>query len=118
LAQFNKLCENSPTAQIRREEQRQEMNVSFVEWLRCIGCGAALRDESAGAWGKDGNVADGKLNCTSCGREFPIVRSIARFVPSEDYAESFGYQWNYFDKTQLDSHMKNDLSRERFYATT
>jgi 2-polyprenyl-3-methyl-5-hydroxy-6-metoxy-1,4-benzoquinol methylase len=49
---------------------------------------------------------------------FPVVRSIARFVPSEDYAHSFGYQWNTFDKTQLDSHMGNDLSRERFFATT
>jgi SAM-dependent methyltransferase len=46
------------------------------------------------------------------------VRSIPRFVPSEDYAHSFGYQWNHFDKTQLDSHMGNDLSRERFFATT
>src|SRR5580658_8439876 len=94
------------------------MNVSSVEWLRCIGCGAALRAEAAAAAGNNGNLAEGNLICASCGREFPVVRSIARFVPSEDYAQSFGYQWNYFDKTQLDSHMKNDLSRERFYATT
>jgi SAM-dependent methyltransferase len=39
-------------------------------------------------------------------------------VPSEEYAHTFGYQWNYFDKMQLDSHMGNDLSRERFFATT
>jgi SAM-dependent methyltransferase len=66
----------------------------------------------------NGNIAEGQLSCASCGRTFPIVRSIPRFVSSEDYAYSFGYQWNYFDKTQLDSHMGNDLSRERFFATT
>jgi 2-polyprenyl-3-methyl-5-hydroxy-6-metoxy-1,4-benzoquinol methylase len=94
------------------------MNLKLVEWLRCIGCGAPLRAEPSSHAEKNGSIGEGKLICTSCGREFPIVRSLARFVPSEDYAHSFGYQWNYFDKTQLDSHMGNDLSRERFFATT
>ena len=100
------------------KELRPGMNLKSVEWLRCIGCGATLRAESASPAEKNGPVTEGKLTCTSCGREFPIVRSIARFVPSEGYAHSFGYQWNTFDKTQLDSHMGNDLSRERFFATT
>jgi SAM-dependent methyltransferase len=94
------------------------MNLESVEWLRCIGCGAPLRAESASAAQKNGIITEGQLTCTSCGQVFPIVRSIARFVPSEGYAHSFGYQWNFFDKTQLDSHMGNDLSRERFFATT
>jgi SAM-dependent methyltransferase len=100
------------------KEKRPGMNLESVEWLRCIGCGAALRAESASPAENNGFVTEGKLICASCGRVFPIVRSIARFVPSEGYAHSFGYQWNYFDKTQLDSHMGNDLSRERFFATT
>ncbi len=41
-----------------------------------------------------------------------------RFVPSEEYAQTFGYQWNRFDTLQLDRHMGNDLSRERFFVTT
>jgi 2-polyprenyl-3-methyl-5-hydroxy-6-metoxy-1,4-benzoquinol methylase/uncharacterized protein YbaR (Trm112 family) len=94
------------------------MNSSSMECLRCIGCGALLRAESASPFENSGKIDEGQLICTSCGRAYPIVRSIARFVPSEDYAHSFGYQWNYFDKTQLDSHMGNDLSRERFFATT
>jgi len=100
------------------KELRPGMNLESVEWLRCIACGAPLRAESASPAEKNGIVTEGKLICASCGRVFPIVRSIARFVPSEGYAHSFGYQWNYFDKTQLDSHMGNDLSRERFFATT
>jgi len=94
------------------------MNLESVEWLRCIGCRALLRAEPGSPAQDSETIDEGQLICTSCGREFPIVRSIARFVPSEDYAHSFGYQWNYFDKTQLDSHMGNDLSRERFFATT
>src|SRR5271166_5770183 len=94
------------------------MNLKLLEWLRCIGCGAPLRAESASPAENRETIDEGQLICTSCGREFPIVRSIARFVPSEGYAHSFGYQWNYFDKMQLDSHMGNDLSRERFFATT
>lgn len=94
------------------------MNLNSVEWLRCIGCGAPLRAESASPAENNGNITEGSLTCTSCGRVFRIVRSIARFVSSEGYAHSFGYQWNTFDKTQLDSHVGNDLSRERFFATT
>jgi SAM-dependent methyltransferase len=100
------------------KELHPGMNLKSVEWLRCIACGSPLRAESASPVQNNGNITEGQLTCTSCARGYPIVRSIARFVPSEDYAHSFGYQWNYFDKTQLDSHMKNDLSRERFFATT
>src|SRR5260370_24755227 len=41
-----------------------------------------------------------------------------RFVPSEEYAQTFGYQWTRFDTLQLDRHIGNDLSRERFFVTT
>jgi 2-polyprenyl-3-methyl-5-hydroxy-6-metoxy-1,4-benzoquinol methylase len=34
---------------------------------------------------------------------FPIVRGIPRFCPADNYAESFGYQWQKFSQTQLDS---------------
>src|SRR6266851_5169569 len=96
----------------------EEMKLQSVEWFRCLGCGAPLHAEAAASAQNNGDITEGLLACSSCGRTFPIVRSIPRYVPSEDYAHSFGYQWNYFDKTQLDSHMGNDLSRERFFATT
>ena len=34
---------------------------------------------------------------------YHIVNSIPRFVPSDNYAEAFGLQWNTYKKTQLDS---------------
>ena len=50
--------------------------------------------------------------------EVPIGRCLPRFVLSESYASSFGFQWNRFDKLQVDAVMHNDLTRDRFYATT
>ena len=94
------------------------MKLGWVDWLRCISCGSGLQLKPPIIPQPEESAVEGMLACTSCSHEYPIVRSIPRFVPSEDYALSFGYQWNYFDKTQLDSHMGNDLSRERFFATT
>ena len=49
----------------------------------------------------------------SVGREYPIVGSIPRFVPSENYAADFGAQWNRFPATQLDSHTGRSISERR-----
>jgi 2-polyprenyl-3-methyl-5-hydroxy-6-metoxy-1,4-benzoquinol methylase len=44
---------------------------------------------------------------------YPIVRGIPRFVESEDYAASFGFQWNLYRETQLDSKTGTNLSKVR-----
>ena len=49
---------------------------------------------------------------------FPILNSIPRFCSYDNYTQSFGYQWNKFDKTQLDSNNRINLSKNRFYKTT
>ena len=52
------------------------------------------------------------------GHRFPVVRGIPRFVPSDSYAGSFGYQWNRFAKTQLDSASGGTQSRDTFVEKT
>ena len=53
------------------------------------------------------------------GNAFPIVKGVARIAELENYTESFGVQWNKFDKTQLDRENDGlDLSRRRFFAET
>lgn len=47
------------------------------------------------------------------GAAYPIVKNIPRFVSSENYAADFGDQWNYFAKTQLDSHAGAPITEER-----
>lgn len=49
----------------------------------------------------------------SNGCKFPIINKIPRFVPCENYAGSFGLQWNKFRKTQLDSYTGLNISEER-----
>jgi ubiquinone/menaquinone biosynthesis C-methylase UbiE/uncharacterized protein YbaR (Trm112 family) len=59
-----------------------------------------------------------QLSCNSCARAFPIIGNIPRFVPKENYAQSFGLQWNRFAKTQLDSALGTDRSQNRFLHET
>jgi len=50
--------------------------------------------------------------------QWPIVRSIPRFCDSKNYTENFGYQWNIFDKNQIDSYSNIKQSEKRFYLET
>jgi len=63
-------------------------------------------------------IAEGALGCSKCAREFPILRGIPRFVSSDNYASSFGRQWNRYARLQLDSLNGTHFSRERFYSIT
>jgi SAM-dependent methyltransferase len=90
-----------------------------IEIFACAKCGGALRlatTESEDA--TTGEIVEGQLDCSACHIKVPIVRCLPRFVPSESYASTFGFQWNRFDRIQIDKFMHNDLSRDRFYATT
>lgn len=58
------------------------------------------------------NIIDLKGNC------YPIINQIPRFVELENYSSSFGFQWNYFDKTQVDQHNKTSISHSRFFRST
>ena len=52
------------------------------------------------------------------GTQYSIVRGVPRLVPKENYADNFGFQWNKFRETQLDSHTGVPVSRDRFYKST
>ena len=92
---------------------------SFVDRFACLKCKGSFRlAPIARESNSTSEIVDGKLICTDCGVEVLIVRCLPRFVPSESYASSFGFQWNRFDKLQVDAVMHNDLTRDRFYATT
>lgn len=59
--------------------------------LRCISCGSRLEEQSTG------------LKCVDCGRTYPNVHGVFRFVDAEQYAGSFGFQWHVHARTQLDT---------------
>jgi ubiquinone/menaquinone biosynthesis C-methylase UbiE len=55
----------------------------------------------------------------SDGNIFPIINGVPRFVPADNYTNSFGFQWNKFQKTQIDREAKNSsFSKERFFVAT
>jgi SAM-dependent methyltransferase len=90
-----------------------------IEMLVCPKCEsnlslAAVTTENSAT----GEIVEGRLECPAGHVTVPVVRHIPRFVASESYAASFGFQWNRFDRIQVDSVMHNDLSRDRFYKTT
>ncbi|MBN6053699.1 methyltransferase domain-containing protein, partial [Nonomuraea sp. RK-328] len=75
--------------------------VPWCSALRCLTCRAPL------------HYAAGELACDGCAATYPIDRGIPRFVPADNYADGFGYQWNRHWLTQLDSCNGTTISRDR-----
>ena len=91
------------------------MHPRLVTLLRCPACGGRLSLSGDPA---SGTLDAGELGCLGCGAAYPIIRGIPRFVPLENYAGSFGFQWNRFRRTQLDSVTGTTISRDRFLTFT
>jgi 2-polyprenyl-3-methyl-5-hydroxy-6-metoxy-1,4-benzoquinol methylase len=47
------------------------------------------------------------------GSKYEVKNNIPRFVVGSNYADSFGFQWNKFTRTQLDSQNGNNISENR-----
>ncbi len=88
------------------------MKTELLPILRCPGCSSELELDPADETTDE--VESGLLTCSSCARTFPIVRGIPRFISGENYALSFGLQWDHFRTTQLDSSTGIPISRDRF----
>ncbi len=68
--------------------------------------------------GTGGIIDEGELVSVQTGARYPIVRGIPRFVSSDNYAHSFGTQWNKFREVQLDSDTRASRSTTRFDSET
>lgn len=93
------------------------MQLQLLDRLACPKCRRELTCAPA-EWDEAGGVLTGTLSCVGCGAGFPIERGIPRFVPRENYASSFGYQWTTFKFVQVDSRSGLPLSERRWYAET
>jgi ubiquinone/menaquinone biosynthesis C-methylase UbiE/uncharacterized protein YbaR (Trm112 family) len=93
------------------------MQTKLLEILACPDCLCELRcsDSTVSA---EGEIETGTLECAGCRKRFPIVSGIPRFVESDNYSSSFGYQWNLFKSEQIDSVNGTRLSANRFYCET
>lgn len=90
------------------------MKTSFASSLVCPRSGAQLRASPEG----QAELADGELVSSDGTQRYPVRRGIPRFVPADNYADSFGYQWNKYARLQLDSCNGTRFSRDRFYSIT
>lgn len=86
--------------------------------LKVLACPKCFGEVSCEAQGRDDEIVEGRLECAGCQQSYPIVAGIPRFVPQDNYAASFGYQWNRFKLEQIDSENGTKLSATRFYAET
>jgi SAM-dependent methyltransferase/uncharacterized protein YbaR (Trm112 family) len=59
-----------------------------------------------------------QLTCVHCQAGYAVVGGIPRFVPNENYASGFGFQWTVHARTQYDSNTGVALSKKRFFEET
>jgi len=88
-----------------------------LQVLCCPECKSDLKISKARTT-KDGRIEEGELACVSCDKVYPIIRYIPRFCSLDNYANSFGYEWNAHVLTQYDHYTGVSLSEERFFKWT
>ncbi len=76
---------------ITEEQVQSLLSADLQAILRCLNCGGKLDSDQSGGF-----------VCPDCKRAYPNVEGIARFVDTQHYAASFGFQWHRYQKTQLD----------------
>lgn len=93
------------------------MRADTIGYFRCIACGSSsltiAREKS-----HDEETIRGSVACLDCGSSYPIRDGIPRFVESDNYSDSFGFQWTVHGKTQLDSYTGLPISRKRLFDAT
>lgn len=97
------------------------MKISLISRLRCPSTGQLLHiEDSLGAplSASADELSDGWLVSEDGKHHYPLRGGIPRFVPTSNYADNFGMQWNKFSRTQLDSHSGHPITSERFWSAT
>ncbi|MCA1603101.1 MAG: methyltransferase domain-containing protein [Acidobacteria bacterium] len=93
------------------------MQTKLLDVLACPECGNSLSC-TVNEKNSDGEILSGRLECATGTHQFHIEDAIPRFVPRDNYAASFGYQWNRFKLEQIDSANGTKLSAARWYSET
>ncbi|MDP1569135.1 MAG: methyltransferase domain-containing protein [Vicinamibacterales bacterium] len=92
------------------------MKPDLVRLLCCPSCADDLTLATPGT--VDGQVHEGALVCRGCTASYPIVRGIPRFVESDGYVGSFSYEWNRWNRVQLDVANGRTESEDTFIEKT
>lgn len=93
------------------------MKPDHIAYLACPDCSGELViswiDKVEGK-----SIESGHLRCSRCLSVYNILRHIPRFVREDNYAKSFGFEWNKHSRTQYDNHTGAGVSEGRFFKET
>lgn len=92
------------------------MKERLVQWLVCPTCQTDLTLTIGERSGDE--ILSGALKCTSCSKEYPVRRGVPRFVETDKYVNNFSFEWNTFQRTQVDSATKRSDSEITFREKT
>ena len=93
------------------------MKAEYIKYLVCPKCDSSLAIKEI-TKGSPTHIESGLIVCQKCSAAYEIINSIPRFVPKENYASSFGLEWNIHSKTQYDSYSGINCSEKRFFEET
>lgn len=63
-------------------------------------------------------VDEGRLTCSGCAATYSITRGVPRFVGNDGYVGSFSYEWNKWNRVQLDIANGGRESEDTFLEKT
>jgi 2-polyprenyl-3-methyl-5-hydroxy-6-metoxy-1,4-benzoquinol methylase/uncharacterized protein YbaR (Trm112 family) len=92
------------------------MNLNLLDVLVCPNTGSYLTLENVEY--ENDLIKSGNLLSENRQYVYNIVNFIPRFVELSNYADNFGWQWNKFSKTQLDSFSGHNITGKRFWSAT
>src|SRR5579863_6900891 len=91
------------------------MNNRLSDLLVCPNCKVKLSLEILYQQGEQ--IVAGFFRCNQCKTDYPIRNGIPRFVSSEAYSSSFGFEWKRWRRTQFDTTSRKS-SDTTFVAST
>jgi SAM-dependent methyltransferase/uncharacterized protein YbaR (Trm112 family) len=92
------------------------MTPELLQWICCPACKGDFTMTVAKT--SEHGIEEGVLACTACVSSYPITRGVPRFVQSDGYVQSFSYEWNRFNRVQLDPANGTTESEDTFIEKT
>jgi len=91
------------------------MNERLIKLLVCPRCKAELSLDVTQKQGE--KIISGNFRCAPCAAQYPIKAGIPRFVSSEAYTSSFGFEWKHWRRTQFDTTSRKSSGVSFFVST-
>jgi SAM-dependent methyltransferase len=99
------------------DPETMHVKTGALPYFRCTSCDSTAPVLTAEGCARH-KATDGTLSCRACAASYRVVGGIPRFVCGDNYAQSFGFQWNIHGKTQLDSFTGRPISEKRLFEVT